>query len=172
MNLIGKYTGFKYEVRYSDYMRGCYYLCYTDENNRKRSPTIGFKLYRHSTKEKAKKQLDDYDRQIYIDSLGKLDWDEYITECKKLGLDVKPMEWGSYGLKYWDPGAAQASLIESSTLNLARKHQKYLDELPTDIKVNAPVAIVLCDCGHTVPSNFVMYAMGSSCPECYDTLSD
>jgi len=34
-------------------------------------------------------------------------------------------------------------------------------------------AMVLCACGHTVPRSEVMMAsMGSSCPDCYDRMSD
>jgi hypothetical protein len=33
--------------------------------------------------------------------------------------------------------------------------------------------MVRCDCGHTVPSILVMNAsLGTSCPDCYDEMSD
>jgi hypothetical protein len=33
--------------------------------------------------------------------------------------------------------------------------------------------LVKCSCGHTVPASWVMAAnLGSSCPDCYDQLSD
>jgi len=36
-----------------------------------------------------------------------------------------------------------------------------------------PVALVACDCGHTVPRAQVMSAsQGSSCPDCYDRMSN
>jgi len=36
-----------------------------------------------------------------------------------------------------------------------------------------PVEMVKCSCGHTVPKGSVMSAsMGSSCPDCYDRMSD
>jgi hypothetical protein len=36
-----------------------------------------------------------------------------------------------------------------------------------------PVKMVKCSCGHTVPSGSVMSAsMGSSCPDCYDRMSN
>ena len=35
-----------------------------------------------------------------------------------------------------------------------------------------PIKMVLCSCGHTIPSGSVMSAsLGSSCPDCYDRLS-
>lgn len=36
-----------------------------------------------------------------------------------------------------------------------------------------PVEMVKCSCGHTVPRGSVMSAsLGSSCPDCYDRMSD
>ena len=41
------------------------------------------------------------------------------------------------------------------------------------IKPRAPIALVHCDCGHDVPRMQVMSASrGTSCPECYDRMSD
>jgi hypothetical protein len=39
--------------------------------------------------------------------------------------------------------------------------------------VSAAVPMVRCDCGHTVPRSQVMMAsLGTSCPACYDAMSD
>lgn len=36
-----------------------------------------------------------------------------------------------------------------------------------------PITMVKCDCGHTIPAGSVMSAsLGSSCPNCYDRLSN
>jgi hypothetical protein len=36
-----------------------------------------------------------------------------------------------------------------------------------------PVKMVKCNCGHTIPENMVMSAsMGTSCPDCYDRMSN
>lgn len=36
-----------------------------------------------------------------------------------------------------------------------------------------PERLVKCDCGHTVPASWVMRAnLGTSCPDCYDDMSD
>jgi hypothetical protein len=36
-----------------------------------------------------------------------------------------------------------------------------------------PVEMVQCDCGHSVPKGSVMRAsLGTSCPDCYDSMSD
>jgi hypothetical protein len=36
-----------------------------------------------------------------------------------------------------------------------------------------PVKMIKCACGHTIPSGSVMSAsLGSSCPDCYDKMSD
>lgn len=43
---------------------------------------------------------------------------------------------------------------------------------PAPIK-SAPVEMVKCSCGHTVPRTSVMSASrGTSCPDCYDRMSD
>ena len=35
-----------------------------------------------------------------------------------------------------------------------------------------PIALVVCDCGHSAPPVSVMHAsLGTSCPDCYDRLS-
>ena len=35
-----------------------------------------------------------------------------------------------------------------------------------------PPATVRCDCGHTVPRAWVMWAsLGTACPDCYDRMS-
>ena len=50
-----------------------------------------------------------------------------------------------------------------------------LDELEAIqlTKSTAPVKMVRCDCGHTVPSIHVMSAsLGRVCPDCYDDWSD
>jgi hypothetical protein len=39
--------------------------------------------------------------------------------------------------------------------------------------VREPVKMVLCSCGHEVPSSQVMNASrGTACPDCYDRMSD
>ena len=36
----------------------------------------------------------------------------------------------------------------------------------------APVALIRCDCGHSIPHGQVMSAsLGKSCPDCYDRMS-
>jgi hypothetical protein len=36
-----------------------------------------------------------------------------------------------------------------------------------------PVEMVMCNCGHRIEKNMVMSAsMGTSCPDCYDRMSD
>ena len=40
-------------------------------------------------------------------------------------------------------------------------------------EANAKIQYVKCSCGHIVPKSSVMSAsMGSSCPDCYDRMSD
>ncbi len=39
-------------------------------------------------------------------------------------------------------------------------------------RIENPVEMKLCDCGHTIPRNMVMSAsLGTSCPDCYDSMS-
>lgn len=40
-------------------------------------------------------------------------------------------------------------------------------------RISKPVEMVLCDCGHEVRRGLVMSAsLGTSCPDCYDDMSD
>lgn len=48
--------------------------------------------------------------------------------------------------------------------------QALLDKVEAE---RAAIPLVKCDCGHTIPKTQVMSAsMGSSCPDCYDRMSD
>jgi len=170
----GKFTGFKFDVIHSDYMGGCYHLQFTDNNNQTWCPTIAFGIYRHETEESAWKQMDDYDRSIYIENLPELDYEQYRSECAKLGLKPDPMEWDGYNIKYWDSGVAVATLEHDSAVKLARKHQKFLDkQAESKPKPKSPAPeMILCDCGHRVPKGCAMSAsLGTSCADCYDDMS-
>lgn len=60
-------------------------------------------------------------------------------------------------------GIGEAGRVpESGTEDLIRAAQK-----PTRAKM------IKCDCGHTVPQSWAMNAStGTSCPDCYDRMSD
>ena len=48
-----------------------------------------------------------------------------------------------------------------------------LDEAEAERLQPTPRATVRCDCGHVVPRAWVMSAsLGTSCPDCYDRMSD
>lgn len=45
--------------------------------------------------------------------------------------------------------------------------------LKRSARVSQPVKMKLCDCGHTIQSSQVMTtSTGTSCPECYDKISE
>ena len=54
----------------------------------------------------------------------------------------------------------------------AEEHSKII--AAREARKNAPKPeMVKCSCGHTVPASVVMSAsMGSSCPDCYDRMSE
>jgi hypothetical protein len=57
-----------------------------------------------------------------------------------------------------------------SVIRSGAAHEEEMKRLRAE---QPPVKMVRCSCGHTVPSSSVMSAsLGSSCPDCYDRMSD
>ena len=109
---------------------------------------------------------------------------EYETTCAQ--NNVEPMEDGAldtYGMENGDFGMSHYHTVrENRQTGIANtihqlRYRAIRDELKLRkqqaVKPAPPVKMVKCSCGHTVPSGSAMSAsMGSSCPECYDRMSD
>ena len=67
--------------------------------------------------------------------------------------------------KYQNLGIGEAGKIAETTPQ---------DEIKAEqLQPTTRERIIKCSCGHTVPASWVMAAnIGSSCPDCYDRLSD
>jgi len=76
-----------------------------------------------------------------------------------------------YAVKYFEP-RGEAQFPYWDILREWKRRRIFEDAHMADARVLAPVEMVRCSCGHTVPRDEVMNAsLGSSCPDCYDRLS-
>lgn len=103
----------------------------------------------------------DYFDCILYDVALALDIDKHTAEV--LAGDIKPnAEFGESGLGIGriadvDPAAETIAILAAQSMTRRRE----------------PVELVRCDCGHSVPQTLIMNASrGTSCPDCYDRMSD
>ena len=108
---------------------------------------------------------------------------EYEAECSKLSIIPLPdSECDSYGVKYgefepwldddkiagYEPGYCVAMALAGKRLSGIKKEKSEIVK-----PVAKPVEYVMCDSGHETPRNLRMSAsLGTSCPDCYDRMSD
>jgi hypothetical protein len=78
----------------------------------------------------------------------------------------------AYGIRHYEPyGVDQAEAVRQ--LGIISELQRRLDALATPAAVPAPLPLIHCDCGHTVPRALAMTtSTGTSCSECYDRMSE
>lgn len=110
---------------------------------------------------------------------------QYETLCAQHGMAAKSDgDVDSYGTKYGEFAPEHHSTEQYPDL-LRWGKQHMLDSArlagikaehaanPPTPRTAQPAALVQCDCGHIVPRSQVMSAsLGSSCPDCYDRMSD
>ena len=84
---------------------------------------------------------------------------EALADTEKAALWARRIAEGTLHINYFHNGVATAIMT--------------LDKMTLDKRNLPPTRLVTCDCGHAVPSAQVMSASsGSSCPDCYDRMSD
>ena len=76
----------------------------------------------------------------------------------------------SYAVEYYSPAQGEWDAYQG----IRRAYQALTAATPKqDPRKPDEVEMVACKCGHTVPRSLVMSAsMGSSCPDCYDRMSN
>lgn len=108
---------------------------------------------------------------------------EYETVCAEHGIEsLSDADCNSYGVKngVFEPalkgdeigGYAPEYCLKMA---LAYKRMKTIEDERKSQPKPAPKTVVeiKCDCGHTVENELVMNAsLGTSCPDCYDDMSD
>lgn len=100
-----------------------------------------------------------------------LDWDDarvaQLTDAQvdQLGYALKYFEFG-FGYDY----TARRGVV----MNRLRGRYAEIQSRKESEKKPQPVEkMVRCACGHTIPAHMVMRASrGTSCPDCYDEMSD
>ena len=72
---------------------------------------------------------------------------------------------GDHTEKYQNLGIGEAGKVAETTVH---------DEVEAErLQPTTRERMIKCSCGHTVPASWVMSAnAGSSCPDCYDRMSD
>lgn len=87
-------------------------------------------------------------------------WGQLVDESIARALGTETVEGGRRIVRFTAEDVARVEAI------IARQQA-------TRAAKRAGIATVRCDCGHTVEAKVAMRAsLGSSCPECYDRMSD
>ena len=103
---------------------------------------------------------------------------EGAAELEALGLAHYVSLWGTFidaGLVGEILGHCpdRSAKIELPEVQVQEVGRSVARELAARKSKEAQVEMVKCSCGHTVPRSQVMSAsMGTSCPDCYDRMSD
>jgi hypothetical protein len=101
--------------------------------------------------------------------------EEYLDACTKYGIDpVEDSELGTYGDQYGNYEKFYGFKNQKSHLTSVLRQSRWFGiKKSPQPKKPLLVELVKCKCGHSVPSNIVMNAsMGTSCPDCYDSMSN
>jgi len=96
---------------------------------------------------------------------------DVLTGAKTARQIVRDEGVDAYAIKFYDcdfgEGEAFMALQKEEALRVAEA------AVAKPVAVAVQVSMVRCSCGHTVSATMVMSAsMGSSCPDCYDRMSD
>jgi hypothetical protein len=112
----------------------------------------------------------------------KMDRAEYEAACIQLGAEILPDEkCDSYGVRYgefgpWSGGYRAEKYTPEFCVKMALALRRLYGIEAGRKAIQKPLVIpeiVECDCGHMVSRVLVMSASrGSSCPDCYDEMSN
>lgn len=103
--------------------------------------------------------------------------DSFIRDAQN-GIEItdEALRESGYGLKYaeWSSKEAEGLGLRPGWFEVQQDLMARYAALPKAAPVHtARPLMVRCDCGHTVAKILVMSTSnGSSCPECYDRMSD
>lgn len=116
-------------------------------------------------------------RQTLADMPEAMSRPEYEAACAEMGVDAMPdTNCTIYAVRYgsfWPPEYPASHCIAMALA--ARRLAGIEAERAAQPRPVASVEVemVRCDCGHTVARDLVMHASrGTSCPDCYDRMSD
>ena len=103
---------------------------------------------------------------------------EMTREQRDALTDAEIVHLG-YAINYYEPmGSAQWTSWWERDLAINQELKARLSAIETARRAAQrrdaqPVRMVRCDCGHAAPANLVMNAsLGTSCPDCYDKMSN
>ena len=94
---------------------------------------------------------------------------ELITEVRNGNMTVEEaaVEVHPYAARYYEPSDGEWDTYQAIRQEFERR------QAPPKAVTSPDVPMRRCSCGHTIPENLVMSAsMGTSCPDCYDKMSD
>jgi uncharacterized membrane protein len=106
-----------------------------------------------------------------IPGAGYYDWDHIAVDGDTFYLAQTAADEHTNGVFY-----GGSALLNSKTGTLTPEISAAIDATlnPIVVPVVAPAVVMKkCSCGHTIPAHMAMSAsMGSSCPDCYDRMSE
>ena len=108
-----------------------------------------------------------------MDCLG--EWNDIVNLDQKIGAVLKRESWFAPRM-HREPMTTPSEVFDALNRGEILHHgNDWYDKLrasPSPAQLTT-VEMVLCDCGHTVPQAIVMNAnLMTSCPDCYDNLSE
>ena len=101
---------------------------------------------------------------------------EDIVAGRKTAEEIVATEdMSEYGISYFYSADDELSNVDDAHITawhaLRRAYRNASSE--STVQTSQSENLVRCDCGHDVPRELVMAAsLGSSCPDCYDRMSD
>lgn len=114
-------------------------------------------------------------RQQLADMPEALTRQEYEAACATMGANVMPdAHCTDYAVRYGAFRPPEYPASHCIEMALARRRLAGLEaERTAQPQAVTTVEMVRCDCGHTVARGLAMNASrGTSCPACYDRMSD
>jgi uncharacterized membrane protein len=106
-----------------------------------------------------------------IPGAGYYDWDHIAVDGDTFYLAQTAADEHTNGVFY-----GGSALLNSKSGTITPETRAAINAVmnPVIVPVVAPVVTMKkCSCGHTIPAHLAMSAsMGSSCPDCYDRMSD
>jgi hypothetical protein len=106
-------------------------------------------------------------KTITVNEMMEWSWEQVES------ASIETLKSSSYGIKNFCFCASPTDYTEEKEKKLNRLRERLKEIKVKKVKHDPVIETVKADCGHYVPKHMVMMAsLGSSCPNCYDKMSD
>ncbi len=150
---------------------------YLTDDGLRYGPSTGFLCNRHATPELAIERIEQEERiRVATDVPATLSRTEYERACER--ADLAPMsdrECDSYGVHYGVYALPEYPVETIIRMDLANRRLRGIEaeRAARPAPPRPEPEMVRCACGHSCQRNLVISASrGTSCPDCYDRMSD